>query len=111
MRTIICGGRRHYLTSADFNWLDEIRATLPITSVISGGAAGVDTGGEIFARTRNIPLTVCHADWKRWGGAAGPIRNQEMAEIADAVITFPGGTGTADMVRRAKDKGLRIISR
>jgi len=108
MRTIICGGRHYNLTVHDFAWLDELRTTLPITSIISGGATGADYGGEKFARMNKIPLTVKPADWKRWGKLAGFFRNAEMAEIADAVIAFPGGTGTADMVRRAKEKGLRM---
>lgn len=111
MRTIICGGRRNRLKDADFIWLAEMRTSLPITCVISGGATGADSGGESFARMHNIPLIVMPADWKKWGGAAGPIRNAEMAEIADVVIAFAGGTGTADMVRRAKEKGLKVIVR
>lgn len=31
------------------------------------------------------------ADWERLGKAAGPIRNEEMAEIADALIAFWDG--------------------
>ncbi len=111
MRTIICGGRRHHLTPEDMAWLVTVARKLPITCVISGGASGVDTGGEIFARTHSIPLIVKNADWKKWGGAAGPIRNAEMAEIAEAVIAFPGGTGTADMIRKARDRGLKVIVR
>lgn len=45
------------------------------------------------------------------GKAAGPIRNQHMIDTAkpDLVVSFPGGAGTADMVRRAKAAGVRVI--
>lgn len=31
-----------------------------------------------------------------------------MAEYADALIAFPGGTGTANMVKLANEHGLQI---
>ncbi len=40
MKTIICGGRDYVLTRGDAKWLDELRASLPITEVVSGGASG-----------------------------------------------------------------------
>jgi predicted Rossmann-fold nucleotide-binding protein len=40
---------------------------------------------------------------------AGHYRNQEMADTgADLCIAFPGGRGTADMVRRAAAAGIEI---
>ncbi len=42
------------------------------------------------------------------GKAAGPIRNQEMADYADALIAFPGQSGTYDTIRRATRKGLVV---
>jgi len=51
------------------------------------------------------------AKWSKHGRAAGPIRNQEMIDECkpDLVVAFPGGRGTADMVRRAKAAGIRVI--
>lgn len=49
------------------------------------------------------------ADWKKHGKAAGPIRNQEMVDSGlDLLIAFPGGRGTADMVRRAEEAGVPV---
>lgn len=44
------------------------------------------------------------------GKAAGPIRNQRMLDEGkpDLVVAFPGGRGTADMVRRAKAAGVPV---
>lgn len=42
--------------------------------------------------------------------AAGPYRNQEMADSgADVCLAWPGGTGTADMVRRARAAGIPVV--
>lgn len=54
--------------------------------------------------------TYC-ANWTRDGKAAGPIRNQRMIDEGkpDLVVAFPGGRGTADMVRRAKAAGVKVM--
>lgn len=51
------------------------------------------------------------ADWKRYGMAAGPIRNRRMLKEGkpDIVIAFAGGRGTADMVRQAKAAGVPVV--
>lgn len=50
------------------------------------------------------------ADWN-YGRAAGPIRNSLMLtdHKPDVVIAFPGGAGTADMVRQARQRRLVVI--
>jgi len=36
--------------------------------VVSGGARGIDTLGEIWAQSQGIPVTRFPADWARYGG-------------------------------------------
>lgn len=109
MRTIIAGGRDLIWNASYQLWLDEMHAALPITHVISGGARGADSCGEMWAKLSHVPCTVFPADWKRHGKAAGPIRNRQMAEAADALLAFPGGKGTANMIETACSLGLRVI--
>lgn len=104
MKTIIAGGRNTLLTKKDCERLDE----LPITIVISGGARGVDADGETYAKNKNLPVRVFPADWRRLGNSAGPIRNRQMAQYADAVVLFPGGRGTDSMLREAIKAKLKI---
>jgi hypothetical protein len=104
MKTIIAGGRHYELTSEDKAWLD----TLPITEVVCGGANGADDGGRLWAKSKGIPVKFFIADWNKHGKAAGPIRNQLMAEYADAIVLFDGGKGTADMRRKAVMQKLII---
>lgn len=104
IKVIIAGGRDYELTESDFSRLDE----LSIKEVVSGGAKGADLGGEIWAQSRKVPVKKFPADWKRFGPAAGPKRNQAMAEYADAVVLFPGGKGTASMRLLAEKEGILI---
>ena len=86
-------------------------ATLPPDSVIvHGGANGVDTIAKQEAEKLGLTVEPPHlADWKQWGKAAGPIRNEWMARLgADLCVAWWNGvsTGTDDMVRRARAHGI-----
>lgn len=78
--------------------------------VISGTARGADTLGERYAHERGYAVEKYPADWNRDGKAAGPIRNAQMAKVADTLIAFWDGQskGTANMIDQAKTRGLSI---
>lgn len=108
MRVIIAGGR----DITDYNLVMEAitEANLTITEIVSGGAKGVDTLGEQYAESMNLPLKVFMADWETHGRAAGPIRNRKMSENADALIAIWDGKsrGTKNMIETATKKGLVV---
>lgn len=82
-----------------------------ITTLIHGGAPGADALAATWAIEHDITCSTYVADWFKHGRAAGPIRNEAMLIEGrpDCVVAFPGGRGTADMVRRAKAAGVRVI--
>ena len=112
-RVLVCGGRdfgrRDYVANA----LLELEAkTGPWSVLIQGYGGDVDSEAEIYATGRFYMKGLgFRADWHKYGKAAGPIRNQRMIDEGrpDLVIAFPGGRGTADMVRRALLAGVRVI--
>lgn len=110
-RVIVCGGREYRDSGHVWNVLGEIDETDGIAAIAHGGAPGADSEAGEWAKQNRKPVTVYRADWKRWGKAAGPTRNQKMLDEfkPDAVVAFPGGRGTADMVRRAEIEGVRVI--
>jgi predicted Rossmann-fold nucleotide-binding protein len=111
MKTIICGGRDYAFTVEDKMWLNDLAASIPITTVVSGCASGADTQGHLWAVRNHIPVKQFPAEWNKHGRKAGPMRNAVMANYAEVCIAFPGGRGTADMIARATAKGLRVIVR
>jgi len=102
MKTIIAGSR----TILDFGQVEAILDLIPMPSeVVSGGARGVDTLGERWAKKNNIPVKVFPADWKRYGKKAGFIRNVEMAKYADnAVIIWDGTSKGSKHMKDIMDK-------
>lgn len=110
MKCIIAGTRdiSHYefvrLCIERCPWHDEI------TEVVSGDCRGVDVCGAVWGNDRGLPVRKFPADWKAYGFSAGPLRNRQMAEYADALIAIWDGEsrGTANMIKTARDHGLRV---
>lgn len=110
MKLIVCGGRafNDYMMT---DWvLNAIHRRYVVSKIASGGAAGADTIAERWAFANNVEHKKYPADWKRFGKAAGPIRNQTMLLDfrPDAVVAFAGGKGTAGMVKLAQDAGVYV---
>lgn len=110
-RALICGGRDFRDRALFFYEMDVLREKHGITVVIHGGAQGADHLAEAWGLIRGLHVERYAADWGRHGNAAGPIRNQRMIDEGkpDLVVAFPGGRGTADMVRRARAAGIKVI--
>lgn len=116
MRLIISGGRDYFLQTADLSYLDSVRAHAeaignPITIVLHGGETGADACGKQWAENNKINTEEYKAEWRKYGNYAGPKRNREMAQNADAVVLFPDGDGTKNMYFEAKSYGLFIFDR
>jgi len=111
LRIIVCGGRDYANSDEVWRVLGDLDDVEGIAAIAHGGATGADSeAGEWAARMRKS-VSVYRARWKQDGKAAGPRRNQRMLDEfkPDAVVAFPGGRGTADMVSRAEAEGVRII--
>lgn len=130
MRVLVCGGR-------DYAKEDRINTVLgdlhhgtagPITCVIEGGATGVDRLAFHWSRNSLIKehesydalwndvdvegaVIKYHKNGMPYNIMAGPQRNQRMIDEGkpDLVVAFPGGNGTADMVRRARAARIPVL--
>jgi len=111
MRVIIAGPRDF----ADFATLAQAvqESGFEVTEVVSGGAPGVDAMGEKWAADYGLPVKRFPADWLVWGKSAGPRRNAQMADYAEALIALRRGDspGTANMIALAKAKRLLVYVR
>lgn len=108
MKVIIAGSR----TITDPSIIQKAIASskFPITEIISGGARGVDTLAASYACKKKLDLTIMPAKWHLYGKAAGPIRNAEMAKLADGLIAIWDGKskGTFNMIQLARREKLAI---
>jgi hypothetical protein len=111
MRVLITGGRDFGDRELLFGALDSLHAAHGFTTLIHRDAKGADRLAGEWADARGVSVEAHPADWKKHGRGAGPVRNQKMLEQKpDLVVAFPGGKGTADMVRRAKEAGIEVVA-
>lgn len=84
-----------------------------ITTIISGCCRGADHMGEAYANHNAMPLIKMPAEWDKYGDAAGPIRNEEMAKIATHCVVFcsENSKGSKNMIELANryKLNLRIV--
>lgn len=112
MRLIIAGTRGLKATEGDIlAGLGALGLTpKDVFLVVSGGCHGPDLHGESWAKRAGIMVRRYPADWASYGRLAGPIRNKEMAENADALLAFWDGKsrGTKNMIDEARALGLKV---
>ena len=112
-KVIIAGSRgfsNYKLLKEQCNkYLREKRRTCNII-IVSGHARGADTLGERYAQDEGFALEVYPAQWKKLGKQAGYRRNEQMAEVADALIAFWDGEskGTKHMIDIMNAKSLQV---
>ena len=120
MRVLVCGGRNFHDMDLLKRTIDTVHGFVDcnpkacednITTIISGHARGADQLGESYATQMGIGLEVYRAEWDIYGKSAGYKRNMRMLVEGqpDLVIAFPGGRGTAMMVRIAKEADVDVM--
>jgi len=111
----VCGGRDFdswkVLQEVLKDEVGSFRGPNPEIVIIQGGAKGADFLAKVYAKWVGWSCEEYPANWKKHGKAAGGIRNQQMLDEGkpDVVVAFPGGIGTADMIRRAKKAGVEVL--
>lgn len=109
MKLIIAGPRQiHNRESFE----DAIRGALPydVTEIVNGCANGVDSlAVDMFDGI--FPIKPFPADWKKHGRGAGPIRNRQMAEYADALLLvwYGDSPGSRNMKQTMEKIGKPVI--
>lgn len=107
MKVIVAGTRDLKDRTPVFVAIDSSPWKHLITEIVSGCAQGVDTFGEEYATIKGLPVARFPADWKAHGRSAGPIRNKQMADYADALVAVWDGRsrGTKNMIDGMKSLG------
>lgn len=111
MKVLVCGGRDFTDKTFVYGVLDGLHRARMIDVIIEGDATGPDRMAGYWARKNHIADLKFRADWQKHGRAAGPIRNKQMLDEGkpDMVLAFPGGRGTANMVKQAQSSGFEVV--
>jgi len=113
MKILICGNR----SFTDIDKIREVISSLPKkdTVIIHGAAKGADSiAGQVAAEV-GLRVLAFPADWKKYGRAAGPIRNKKMLIEGKPNIVYAfyrdkaESKGTKNMVNQAIKAGIKVI--
>ena len=118
MKVIIAGSRNLEVNFENLLVLHDIIKTVrdihgEVSLVVSGGARGADTLGEVYASLNKIEYVQYKPDWGLYGKAAGPLRNAQMAKFADILILLWDGKskGSSSMKSLASRNNLFIYEK
>lgn len=95
-------------------FLTELKSlNLKVDVIISGGAKGVDSLAEQYAKENNIPIIIYYPDWNKHGKSAGFIRNKRIVENSDSIIAFwdnksLGTKNTIDLAMKCSKKVIIV---
>lgn len=101
-----------------FQTLSELHTKYEFKEIFSGGARGVDKWADEFADENCVDFSRRPAKWKKYGKAAGMLRNTTIVdEVVDfdwptkAVIAFwdVKSRGTRDTIKKANEKKLPVL--
>ena len=112
-KVLVTGGREYSDTTTLVKVLDEINECRLIGILIQGECpvGGADLLAKNWARAQSAWAWSCPAPFGQLGSAAGPWRNARMLDAArpHLVVAFPGGAGTHDTVKKARQRHIPVF--
>ena len=110
MKLIIAGGRNFQNYQQLCKVCGNILQDQTNIEIVNGTCRGADKLGEQYAKEKRLKIKRFPANWNKYGKAAGPKRNQQMANYADALIAFWDGKsrGTKNMIDLAKQANFKV---
>lgn len=111
MRVLICSGRFYADTHTITHVLDLYAGTQTINVLIHGGHQALGGAIENWARGIDVHVIRYPANWALHGKYAETRRNLFMLEDSrpDVLLAFPGREDTAECIKMAKHRGIRVI--
>ena len=82
--------------------------------IVHGGCTGADALADQWALSAHVQTCVFFVtpvQWKFFGRSSGPRRNRIMLEVTcpGLLVAFPGGAGTANCVKTARELGIEVL--
>ena len=111
-RILVTGSRDWKDRQTIYKVLDRHSRGGRVTIVHGDCPTGADRMAQDWADMMSQESEKHPADWKKYGRAAGPKRNQAMVDLgADICLAFviPGSRGTIDCMKRAQKAGIEIV--
>lgn len=111
MKVAIVGSRDWSKEDLIRDQLDLMKKHYPTLTIVSGGARGVDTFAERWAKDNKVPTIIYLPDWERHGRSAGFRRNYTIIQEADMVVAFwdKKSKGTEHSINLGIKRGIPVF--
>lgn len=111
LKYAIVGNRRGYSQKYVHKILCKHKVSTTAKLIISGGAEGVDTYAQNFAKLIGVPILIYYPNHIFSSPEKYFLRNKQIAESCDVLIAFDkeGKSGTKNTIKYAKKLGKRIV--
>lgn len=90
MKTAVVGSRSIH----SYDIVNSILKQYSISSIVSGGAKGIDRLAERYALENNISTTIFKPDYKQHGRGAAFVRNKQIVLESEIVVAIWDGVST-----------------
>jgi hypothetical protein len=116
--TVIFAGDRDSAICFEESITQELKSLPKYSIVIHGGCRGIDLYVEDLCKLYKVETCIFKIDeekWKKFGKAAGPLRNKEMLDFThiDMIVAFHPdimmSKGTKNMMKQAYDRGIPVF--
>lgn len=91
IKLAIVGSRTFNDLNIFYKCIQIIKVDYDIIKIISGGARGADTLGEMYADENNISKAIYKPNWEKFGRKAGFLRNIDIIKNCDMCLAFWDG--------------------
>jgi hypothetical protein len=106
---IVSGGRHYILSADDFLLIEATMRAVGAKMICTDGSSGVGEQVEAWAQRRDVPVLKVTGNWRHEGPATPEERNTSLVGLARTVIAFPGEETTDDLLKKARQRRLRIV--
>jgi len=110
LKLVVCGSREGEPKLVK-HVLEALHGRGNIEILACGDATGIDSHANEWAKRIGLQRSVWPAPWHNEDPSAGPRRNAAMLKTVNPhlVLAMPGGKGTADCVKQAKELGIPVL--
>ena len=116
MRLIVSGSRntqhRSAMAQVKAGYASYLKLFPAATTLLQGGARGIDAAAKAFFSNLGIPVENYPADTARYGKLAYSISHQLMADVGDVLLAITSDTGrgsNVSLVREMRDRHKPVL--
>ncbi len=107
----VTGGKEVADPAAVWSVLDRTHEKHSDIVLVHGGAPGIETVAAKWAEARGVHQLIVRPDWKAHGRAAPFRRNDALLDLLPkGVIAFPGSGVTGNLVDKARQMGITVMT-